>query len=60
MDLFEKNLIFIFMNINYNVENWGENQGKTIAIERFFGGLLDLSCILGQVSMAASLVRWTT
>ena len=23
------------MNINYNVENWGKNQGKSIAIERF-------------------------
>ena len=28
-------LIFIFMNTNYNVENWSENQEKTIAIERF-------------------------
>ena len=23
------------MNINYNIENWGVNQGETIAIERF-------------------------
>ena len=28
----EKFLICIFMNINYNVENWDKNQGKTIAI----------------------------
>ena len=28
-------LICIFMNINYNIENWGVNQEKTIAIERF-------------------------
>ena len=27
--------ICIFMNINYNIENWGVNQGNTIAIERF-------------------------
>ena len=23
------------MNINYNVDNWGEKKGKIIAIERF-------------------------
>ena len=28
-------LICIFMNTNYNVENRGKNQGKSIAIERF-------------------------
>ena len=32
-------IICIFMNINYNVENWGDNQGKTIAIEKFLCGL---------------------
>ena len=48
------------MNTNYNVENWSENQEKTIAIERIFDGFLEPSCILGQIVMAAILVRGTT
>ena len=48
------------MNTNYNVENWSENQGKTIAIERFLMDYKNPSCILGQIFMAAILVRGTT
>ena len=32
---YEIHLISIFMNINLNVKNMGEIQGKTIASERF-------------------------
>ena len=53
MDLFENfYLICIIMNTIYNVEYWGENQGKTIAIERFlvFLAIYDKfhSCQFGQ------------
>ena len=44
------------MNISYNVENWGENQGEIIAIERF---LVDYKTFLAVYDKFSWLPIWS-
>ena len=48
--------VCIFMNIIYNVENWGKNHGKTIAVERF---LVDYKIFLAFKDKFSWLQVWS-
>ena len=48
------------MNINKNVENRGKYEGKAIATARFWMGYKVYLASLGNILMAASVVRGTT
>ena len=53
--VYENNVICIFININKNVENRGETEGKTIDIARFWMGYKIYLAPLEQILMAASM-----
>ena len=60
MGLNESYPICIFMNINKHVENRGKNEGKAIAVPRFWKGYKTYLASLTQIFMTNSVGRRTS